>query len=80
MFWRNNHPFSEYEGGGTLDNLGFPKGSDALDAHDKLRLQSLTGQETNPKSSLDSYHWYGNVAPSELNSPIQEPLFNPYEN
>lgn len=54
---------SEFEGGGVLDNTIFPKGADALTASDKLRLQSITGQEADPLAPPDPYHWYGNQAP-----------------
>lgn len=56
---------SEYEGGGVMPNTVFPKGSDALTPADKLRLQSITGQETDPQAPVDPYHWYGNVKPDE---------------
>jgi hypothetical protein len=54
---------SEYDGGGVMPNTVYPKGADALTAADKLRLQSITGQETDPNAPVDPYHWYGNVAP-----------------
>lgn len=54
---------SEYDGGGVMPNTVYPKGSDALTPSDKLRLQSITGQETDPNAPVDPYHWYGNVAP-----------------
>ena len=55
--------FSEYEGGGVLPNTVFPKGRGALTPSDKLRLQSLTGQEDDPFAPPDPYFWHGNVAP-----------------
>lgn len=57
---------SEYEGGGVLPNTIFPKGPDALTSHDKLRLQSLTGQETVANAPVDPYHWQGKVEPEPL--------------
>lgn len=54
---------SEYEGGGVMPNTVHPKGSDALTPSDKLRLQSLTGQEDDSRAPLDPYHWHGNVRP-----------------
>lgn len=62
-FWRDNDPRSEFEGRGTLDNTLFPKGPEALTAHDKLRLQSITGQEDDALAPPDPYFWQGNVAP-----------------
>ena len=56
---------SEYDGGGVMPNTVYPKGSDALTPSDKLRLQSITGQETDPQAPVDPYHWYGNVRPNE---------------
>ena len=63
---------SEYEGGGVMPNTVFPKGEDALTASDKLRLQSLTGQETDSRAPIDPYFWYGNVAPELLPEPLTE--------
>lgn len=57
------HDRSEYDGGGVMPNTVHPKGDDALNAHDKLRLQSLTGQEESAHAPIDPYHWYGGVAP-----------------
>lgn len=54
---------SEYEGGGLMPNTVFPKGIDALTPADKLRLQSITGQETDSRAKVDPYFWYGNVRP-----------------
>ncbi|MCA1800483.1 MAG: hypothetical protein LC687_05030 [Actinobacteria bacterium] len=66
-FWRKPDPRSEYEGRGPLDNTLFPKGPEALNAHDKLRLQSLTGQEEDPLAPRDPYFWQGGVdAPEPL--------------
>lgn len=61
---------TEYGGSGVMPNTVFPKGTEALTASDKLRLQSLTGQDTDSKAPVDPYHWYGNVRPDpqeELN-------------
>lgn len=63
---------SEYEGGGVMPNTVFPKGTDALTASDKLRLQSMTGQETDARTAVNPYHWYGNVAPEEVEPGLTE--------
>ena len=55
---------SEYGGGGVMPNTVFPKGTDALTPSDQLRLQSLTGQETDSRAQVDPYHWYGNLPPN----------------
>lgn len=52
--------YSEYGGGGVMPNTVFPMGSDALTPSDKLRLQSLTGQETDSQAPLDDQFWHGN--------------------
>ena len=57
---------SEYEGGGVMPNTVFPKGTDALTPADKLRLQSITGQEVDSKAPPDPYFWWGNVAPDPI--------------
>lgn len=54
---------SEYDGGGVMPNTVFPKGSDALTASDKLRLQSITGQEKDSRAPVDPYFWQGGTAP-----------------
>ena len=51
---------SEYEGGGVMPNTVFPKGTKALTASDKLRLQSITGQETDSRATPDPGFWQGN--------------------
>lgn len=56
-----NH--SEFEGGGVMPNTVFPKGADALTPSDKLRLQSITGQELDSRAPVDPYFWQGNVRP-----------------
>lgn len=56
-------PRSEYEGGGLMPNTVFPKGTDALTNSDKLRLQSITGQEEDSKAPVDPYFWNGNTRP-----------------
>ncbi len=61
-----NRDRSEFEGGGVMPNTVFPKGEDALTASDKLRLQSITGQETDSRAPVDPYHWYGNVPPEPV--------------
>ena len=65
-WWRQNDPRSEYEGRGVQRNTIFPKGPEALNAHDKLRLQSITGQEDDPFAEPDPYFWQGNVAPETV--------------
>ena len=62
-WWRKPDPRSEYEGRGVQENTLFPKGADALTPDDKLRLQSLTGQEQDPRAQRDPYFWYGGIAP-----------------
>lgn len=62
-WWKEADPRSEYEGRGTQENTIFPKGAEALNSNDKLRLQSLTGQEQDSRAKPDPYHWYGNVVP-----------------
>ena len=51
---------SEYQGGGVMPNTVFPKGTEALTASDKLRLQSITGQEEDSRAAPDPGFWYGN--------------------
>lgn len=58
-----NDPRSEYEGGGLLPSTVFPKGDDALTPDDKLRLQSITGQDRTAKAPPDPWHWQGWVDP-----------------
>lgn len=65
-WWRDNDPRSEYEGRGPLRSTVFPKGADALTPSDKLRLQSLTGQETDPAAPLDPYFWQGGQEPEKI--------------
>lgn len=58
-----NPSYSEYEGGGVMPNTVFPKGEDALTAADRLRLQSITGQETDSRARPNPYHWRGGIDP-----------------
>lgn len=51
---------SEFDGGGVMPNTVHPKGTEALTASDKLRLQSITGQETDSRATPDPGFWYGN--------------------
>lgn len=51
--------YSEYDGNGPMPNTVYPKGPDALTASDKLRLQSITGQEEDPNAPVDPYFWAG---------------------
>lgn len=62
----DNRDRSEFEGGGVMPNTVFPKGPEALTASDKLRLQSITGQEEDSKAPPDPYHWYGNQKPDPI--------------
>lgn len=80
-WWRDNDPRSEYEGRGTLDNTLFPKGAEALTASDKLRLQSITGQEDDPLAEPDPYHWQGNVPPDQQPLPglTEQDVWNMYD-
>jgi len=59
---------SEFDGGGVMPNTVFPKGTEALTASDKLRLQSITGQELDSRAPVDPYFWYGNVAPEPVDT------------
>lgn len=52
---------SEFDGGGVMPNTVFPKGTGALTASDKLRLQSLTGQESDSQAPVDPWFWQGGV-------------------
>ena len=65
-WWRKPDPRSEYEGRGVLRGTVFPNGPEALTAGDKLRLQSITGQEQDPFAEPDPYFWYGGVAPEAV--------------
>lgn len=64
-WWRDNDPRSEFEGRGTLNNTLFPKGADSLTPSDQLRLQSITGQETDPLAEPDPYFWQGGLPPEQ---------------
>ena len=64
-----NSERSEFEGGGLLPSTVFPKGDDALTASDKLRLQSITGQEQTAFADPDPFHWRGGV----FNDPGPDP-------
>jgi len=54
---------TEFGGKGPMPNTVYPKGTEALTASDKLRLQSITGQETDSRAQVDPYFWHGNVRP-----------------
>lgn len=58
-----NKDRSEFDGGGVMPNTVYPMGADALTPSDKLRLQSITGQEDDPRAAVDDYFWYGNQKP-----------------
>lgn len=69
--------YSEYGGEGVMPNTVFPKGTEALTAADKLRLQSITGQETDSNAPVDPYFWQGGVEPAPLQPyPSDAELFN----
>lgn len=51
---------SEFDGGGVMPSTVHPKPEEALTNGDRLRLMSLTGQETDTNASLDPGFWYGN--------------------
>lgn len=53
---------SEYEGGGVMPNTVFPHDGEPTPS-EKLRLQSLTGQETDTRAPVDPYFWYGGTGP-----------------
>lgn len=57
--------FSEYDGRGVMPNTVHPKDTEALTASDQLRLQSITGQETDSRAPVDPYFWHGNEAPDQ---------------
>ena len=69
--------FSEFEGGGLMPNTVFP--SDFLTASDKLRLQSITGQEDNPRVAVNPYHWYGGERPIPVPYIDPEPILRASE-
>lgn len=76
-FFRKNDPRSEFGGRGVLRNTLFPKGADALTPSDKLRLQSLTGQEDDPLAEPDPYFWQGGVAPEPITAgPTEMDIIN----
>lgn len=54
---------SEYEGGGVMPNTVFPKGAEALDNSDILRLDAITGQHEDSRAPVNGYHWWGNMRP-----------------
>ena len=56
----DNQTRTEFNGGGVMPNTVHPKGEDALTNGEKLRLQSITGQETDSKASPDPGFWQGN--------------------
>lgn len=60
--------YSEYDGNGVMPNTVFPKGEEALTAGDKLRLQSITGQETDSRAPVDPAFWHG----ATLQDPAEE--------
>lgn len=64
--------YTEFDGGGVMPNTVYPKGPEALTNSDKLRLQSLTGQDTDPRAPLDPYHWYGNAKPNIIEEQLTE--------
>ena len=63
---------SEYEGGGVMPNTVFPKGTNALNNSDRLRLMSLTGQEEDSHAPRDPFFWYGGQAPAIITPGLTE--------
>lgn len=62
---------SEYDGGGVMPNTVYPKGTDALTASDKLRLQSLTGQEEDSRAPVDPWFWQGGQYSSDALADVE---------
>jgi len=63
---------SEFEGGGVMPNSVFPKGVDALDNSDILRLDAITGQHEDSRAQVNPFHWWGNMRPDpEIDRKIQ---------
>lgn len=56
----NERYFSEFDGGGVMPSTVHPKPERALTPDEKLRLQSLTGQEVDTNAPLDPGFWQGN--------------------
>lgn len=54
---------SEFDSFGVMPNTVYPKDQSALTPSDKLRLQSITGQDEDSKAPVNPYHWYGNGIP-----------------
>lgn len=57
--------YSEYDGKGVMPNTVYPKGTDALTNGDKLRLISITGQETDSRAPVDEFFWIGGQRPDK---------------
>ena len=64
---------SEFDGSGVMPNTVFPKGSEALTPADKLRLQSITGQEEDSRAPVDPWFWQGGqYSPNALDGVEQD--------
>lgn len=50
---------SEFNGGGVQPNSLFPKTLENMSIAERLRLQSITGQDTDPKALPDPAFWRG---------------------
>lgn len=54
---------SEYNGGGVQPNTLYPKDLQDLTIAERLRLQSITGQDEDPKALPDPAFWNGAQVP-----------------
>ena len=70
----HNRDYSEFEGGGVMPNTVFPMGEEALTASDKLRLQSITGQETDSRAAPNPYHWIGGMKQDPELKPVPDTI------
>lgn len=50
---------SEFNGGGVQPNTLFPKTIENMSIAERLRLQSITGQDEDPKALPDPAFWQG---------------------
>ncbi len=50
---------SEFNGGGVQPNTLFPKELENMSIAERLRLQSITGQDNDPKALPDPAFWHG---------------------
>lgn len=63
---------SEFDGNGVMPNTVYPKGSDALTPSDKLRLQSITGQEEDSRAPVDPWFWQGGQFDPSVGESIEQ--------